>query len=483
MSIRLVNSSLHVLPMKTRMPFKYGIASLTALPHVFLSVEVEIDGKQCRGLSSEGLPPKWFTKIPQTHFREDLEEMLDVIHSARSLAANMNASEDLFTWWHELYLAQREWGQQKGYPPLLWNLGVSLVERAMIDAFCRCHAVSFSAAVRDNRFGIRPGNIHPELGDMVPSEWLPKEPLSELIARHTVGLGDPLDETDLTDENRIQDGLPQTLEQCIRQYGLSCFKIKIMGKLHDDLTRLGRIAQLLERETGGNYFFTLDGNEQFESVATFREFWTAFLAEPQLKRFRKKLVFVEQPLHRSVALSEVSAEEMLDWDERPPTIIDESDGDLEALPTALKYGYVGTSHKNCKGVFKGIINACLIAKRNQTDDQNTYVISGEDLANVGPVALLQDLTVMSSLGISHVERNGHHYFAGLSMYPHAVQQDMLQKHPALYEPHNQGFATLRIRDGKLDCTDVICSPFGVGIELDTQLFIPIADWSAESLDY
>ena len=37
-------------------------------------------------------------------------------------------------------------------------------------------------------------------------------------------------------------------------------------------------------------------------------------------------------------------------------------------------------------------------------------MSGEDLANVGPVALLNDLTVMSSLGINHVERNGHHYF-------------------------------------------------------------------------
>ena len=43
-------------------------------------------------------------------------------------------------------------------------------------------------------------------------------------------------------------------------------------------------------------------------------------------------------------------------------------------------------------------------------------MSGEDLANVGPVALLNDLTVMSSLGVNHVERNGHHYFSGLSMY-------------------------------------------------------------------
>ena len=34
-------------------------------------------------------------------------------------------------------------------------------------------------------------------------------------------------------------------------------------------------------------------------------------------------------------------------------------------------------------------------------------MSGEDLANVGPVALLNDLAVMSVLGVEDVERNGH----------------------------------------------------------------------------
>ena len=40
MNITVKKTSLHVLNMWTRMPFKYGIATLTALPHVFLSVEL-----------------------------------------------------------------------------------------------------------------------------------------------------------------------------------------------------------------------------------------------------------------------------------------------------------------------------------------------------------------------------------------------------------------------------------------------------------
>ena len=48
---------------------------MTSLPHVFLCVEVDFGGKIVKGISSEGLPPKWFTKNPDTTFEEDLPEM------------------------------------------------------------------------------------------------------------------------------------------------------------------------------------------------------------------------------------------------------------------------------------------------------------------------------------------------------------------------------------------------------------------------
>jgi hypothetical protein len=48
------------------------------------------------------------------------------------------------------------------------------------------------------------------------------------------------------------------------------------------------------------------------------------------------------------------------WPEAPPMIIDESDAELTSLRRALELGYRGTSHKNCKGVFKGLANRCLV---------------------------------------------------------------------------------------------------------------------------
>ena len=55
-------------------------------------------------------------------------------------------------------------------------------------------------------------------------------------------------------------------------------------------------------------------------------------------------------------------------------------------------------------VFKGIANSVKI-QFNRENKEGKWIMSGEDLANVGPVALLNDLTVMSSIGINCVERN------------------------------------------------------------------------------
>ncbi len=467
--------------MKTRMPFQYGIASLTSLPHLILHVKAEIDGVSTTGLASEGLPPKWFTKNPDSHFNDDLPEMLDVIQQACAHMVSVGEHGSPFQLWKATYYIQQTWAQQKGYPPLLWGLGVSLVERAMIDAFCKAKEVSFFQALSQNVFQITLDSIHPELKSTLPSDWLPNKPLSTLTVRHTVGLGDPLLDRDIDIENRIDDGLPQSLEACIEQYGIDHFKIKICGDSETDLNRLVQIATLFSLCDLSNYRFTLDGNEQFRDINTFKAFWQTAASDSRLTDFFTHLIFVEQPLHRDVALSDEAAHDQLAWEGRPPTIIDESDGDVTSLRTALANGYIGTSHKNCKGIFKGIANACYIAYLNKKSDQQRYEMSGEDLANVGPVALLQDLALMSTLGIKHVERNGHHYFKGLSMWPKNVVAQVMAKHADLYSLSSKGHPTLKINNGEIKINSVNQSPFGCNVSLDSSEYIPLNEWSVDSL--
>jgi hypothetical protein len=454
---------------RTRFPFRYGIASMTDVPHLFTRTTVTVAGKASVGLSAEGLPPKWFTKNPMTTFEQDLPEMLEVISHAAKLAERIAQSPvSFFEFWRELYRQQSDWANARQIAPLLANLGVSLVERAALDGLCRVVGEPLHRMVAANRLGLRLGEIYTELGEAQPQDLLPAAPLISCFVRHTIGLGDGLSPADIPPGERVDDGLPQDLESSIREYGLRYFKVKLFAEEKQDFARLRELSRLLERETGGKCFVTLDGNENFKNFETFREFWQKAAAEPALRELWRRIIVVEQPVHRDRALSDDLGPALRAWPDRPPLIIDESDGAVGDLPRALALGYAGTSHKNCKGIVKGIANACLLEKRRRNGDR--VVLTGEDLCNLGPVALLQDLAMMSLLGIEHVERNGHHYYRGLSLWPAEWQDSALAAHGDLYARHRDGFACLKIHEGRMVLDSVNKAPLGVKPLFDPSRF-------------
>jgi hypothetical protein len=442
---------------------------------------VEIDGRRQHGFAADNLPPKWFTKNPETAYREEIAEMMEVARHAAETACALPPAGSVFSLWWELWQAQAAWAPTRGFPPLLSSFGVSLVERAIIDAFCRAMQVNFARAVRENMLGMDLAAIHGELAGLSPANLLPPAPLRTMTVRHTVGMADPLLESDLEGGEHPEDGLPVSLEAFIREQGLTHFKIKLSGEIERDRERLHRLARVIEAHTG-EYFFTLDGNENFRTVAPFRAFWEALRGDKDLARFLEHLIFVEQPFHRAVALDAKTTGELLSWMERPPMIIDESDAECAALPTALAGGYAGTSHKNCKGVFRGLASACLIAQRRRMQPETPLHLSAEDLTNLGPVALLQDLAVVATLGIAHAERNGHHYFAGLSQFPASVQGEILRRHGDLYAAHVEGYPAIAVHDGAVEIGSLVDAPFGVAFEPDVSEFTPVDEWRFESLD-
>jgi hypothetical protein len=479
-----VNSAMHIqiletdcrwMHLKTRMPFKYGIATMTRVPLAFVWLKGKVDGQTVSGVASDLLPPKWFTKIPEKPLEEEIREMLEVIAQALRLAAGQEGPS-VFALWRRLYAAQLEWGHTRHCPPLLANFGTSLVERALIEAVCRAGRVSFAEALRQNLFAVDLGGLHPSLAGRFPVEFLPEKPLGRIIVRHTVGLADPLTEADIPAGERLEDGLPQSLEESIRVYGLGHFKIKLNGHPDRDTDRLAGVARILLREARPDFAFSVDGNEQFKSLEAFRAFWSDLAARPSLREFFRHLMFVEQPLHREAALREEVGPALRGWENHPPLIIDESDAALEDVPAALRLGYAGSSHKNCKGVFKGLANCCLIRERARADLSRPYLMSGEDLNTIGPVSLLQDLAVMAALGIQSVERNGHHDHAGLSQLPGRTQTQVLRHHEDLYEERTAGWPALRIKAGEIELGSVNRAPFGVGFELEPDLFetIPVS---------
>ncbi len=468
--LRVVSFEFFQHQTRTRFPFRYGIASMTEVPHLFVVARVEIEGSPAVGISSEGLPPKWFTKDPSTTFEQDLEEMFAVIGHAAAAMTSRHAPSEFFRIWKETHDAQLAWAEATHRPALLAELGVSLCERAVLDALCRHLNRPLHDLVLNNELHLDLGALHPELNRARPADLLPHRPADSVVVRHTLGLADPLTAADIPDSERVHDGLPQDLLGSLRAYGLHAFKVKLSGQPDRDLPRLHSLGDLLDRETGGKYLVTLDANENFRDFRDFKEFWRELNADVKLQPLLSRTVVVEQPVHRSSALSEDAGDALRNWPDRPPMIIDESDGAPADLRRALDLGYSGVSHKNCKGIVKGIAHACLLEHRRRTG--HVALLTGEDLCILGPVALLQDLAMMAILGIPHVERNGHHYYHGLSPWPEDWQETARTAHPDLYLRDPGGFVRLRVAGGRLALGTVNAAPFGLSPLLDPERFTP-----------
>src|SRR5262249_11169008 len=171
MKVHIRDGDIHLHDTKTRLPFKYGIATMTSAPHLFLRLKVEVDGQPATGIAADGLAPKWFTKDPNRPLAEETHEMLRVIENALRLAVRVQA-ETPFDAGLQVHEAQSSWGRSERLPPLLTQFGTSLVERALLEAVCRAVCHPFWRLLRENAFGIRLGAIHPALAGREPREFL-----------------------------------------------------------------------------------------------------------------------------------------------------------------------------------------------------------------------------------------------------------------------------------------------------------------------
>ena len=481
MEVTLKDSQLGLRNSTTRIPFRYGTAVLTRCPQAILRVLIECDGGLRQGFSGDCLPPSWFDKSPGKDFARQVDDMLRVIALAQSVFADAFAARTpFFPAWLSSQERVRQQCEEWDLPPLLASFGSSLLERAILDAACRRHAVSFAQAARLNLFGIVPGMVHPQLEGAVPSDWLPASPTTSVYVRQTVGLGDPLTRDEIAPEDRLDDGWPQAIEEYATLRGVRYYKVKLGNRLEQDLERLTRVAHLLESHLGPDYRLTLDGNEQYKRAEDFERLVEEIRARPGLATLWSNILVIEQPFDRAIALSPGHTGGLRDLSRAKPVIIDESDGTLGAYPAAIDLGYRGVSSKNCKGAIRSLLNAGLTWLHNGRGRQDLLAMTGEDLCTVGIVPVQSDLCLAATLGLQHVERNGHHYHPGLRYLPEAERRAALAAHGDFYvEEH--GITGPAIRDGRLTIESLQCAGFGFAVEPDMSTMEQAASWRFESL--
>ncbi|HVW57728.1 MAG TPA: mandelate racemase [Rhizobiaceae bacterium] len=474
--VKLLAVTMRERPTRMRMPFRFGVTTATHGRQAIAAIRLKLeDGREAFGYAAEALGAKWFDKnldLTDQQNHHQLRKSLELAASAYMDAPAMPAF-DLFA---EHYDAHVRVCAALALNPLIASYGLALLDRAVIDAVCRILGISFYAAMRANLAGIRPHAIARELKGFDINAFLEKlSPARSIDMRHTIGLLDPITRADQEVDKRIGDGLPETLEEVIAAYGNRYFKLKVSGAADADIDRLEAIAAVLDRFTEP-YFVTLDGNEQYDSAEEFAAFLAEAVRRPALSRLFSSTLYIEQPIRRSAALS------------RPvhsltcfaPLIIDESDGEMSSFPRARSLGYSGVSSKNCKGFYKSILNAARCAHWNR-DGNGRYFMSAEDLTTEPGLSVQQDLALVNLLGLTHVERNAHHFIDGFGGRPEAEARAFLAAHPDLYRDDG-GRVRLRIEGGKLGIASLDCPGFGSAAvpDLSATEPMPKAEWPIAS---
>jgi hypothetical protein len=439
---------LAVRPVQLRLPFRFGAATLRACPQLFVRVEVAVTGHgTVQGWAAEMMVPKWFDKRAGFTTEQNIADLERAVESAAQAYLD-DAPATSFNLFARHYAALMAQGRSAGMTDLSTAFGQAVLDRAVIDALCRATRSSFFEAAQRNLFGVADSLVATDMLGWNWSAWLASlQPLRRIEARHTVGLLDELDAARFGD-----DDLPISLPAVIERYGHKSFKIKLGGDPASDLARLRDVLSVLDR-TAGDYRYTVDGNEQYANADTLLELFDGL-------RALKAPLYIEQPLPREASLATP-----LPADPPAPLLMDEADGTLDAFVKGRTVGWTGVSSKACKGVYKSLINRARCERWNRDAGRPMFFMSAEDLTCQAGLAVQQDLALIALLGITHSERNGHHYGRGFGDAPLAEQRAFVSAHRDLYELHDDQ-ARLRIERGAISLDSLFAPGYAHGAEPD-----------------
>ena len=341
-----------------RVPIKFGgrvLADVTLL-HVTAKVETR-DGRHGEGFGSMPMGNVWAWPSGSLAADQTLAAMIEL---ARRIARAANDYEGVG---HPLEIAHdlsglysptadgvvRDLALEEPVPRLAQLVAASPVEAAIHDAYGKTlgqnayNLLGEPYVSRDLAY-----YLNEEFAGEYLDRYTLREPKPRMPLYHLVGALDPLAAGDVA--QRVDDGLPETLDEWIAADGLTHMKIKLAG---DDLawdvdrvTSVERVAAEAQAARGcREWFYSADFNEKCRNVEYVLEF-LAMVGErspPALER----LQYIEQPTHRDLRANPENR--MHAAAKIKPVVIDESLVDFDSLLLSRELGYSGVALKACKG--------------------------------------------------------------------------------------------------------------------------------------
>ena len=447
-------------PIPFAKPFRFGSVVITSSVQVFVRAEIEIEGKGTSiGASAEMMASKWFDKRAHLSPQQTIDGLRRALAIARELYLARSGFDTAFGHHAAIIAAQVEACAKEDIPPLAAGFGPAEIDKAILDALLRGLGVNFFDGMAANVAGID-ARLAPDLGDDAIAQFLAgRRRLDRVAIRHTVGMDDTVEG---------EGGVADAKENAGARY----FKLKLNGDPAADAARLIRIGNELAKLPYA-YKVTLDANEQYADLGALGALVERLDRDSALKPIAGKLLYIEQPMPRDITRqSPLGALAGRDF------IIDEADDSYDAFPAARALGYRGISSKSCKGIYKSVINAARAAKWSA--DGGRYFISGEDLTCQAGLGVQQDLALGALIGVTHAERNGHHYVDGFAETPAAEAEAFLAAHPDLYI-RDGNIIRLSIHDGDLLTGSLAAPGFATSAHPEWSALPPLQQPKAKTL--
>ena len=423
-------------------PFRFGAVVVEAASQVFVRAEIEIEGKgRAVGASAEMMVPKWFDKRAHLSTEQTVDELRRSLAIASQLYLTNSGYDTAFGHHASRIAAQIEKCAKEDIPPLAALFGPAEINKAILDALLRGAGINFFDGMAANIAAID-ARLSPDIANEDITRFLAQSRRRERVAiRHTVGLDDTVEGA---------GGVADPHENSGARY----FKLKLAGNPENDAARLVRIGRELATLPYA-YGVTLDANEQYADPGDLRSLVDRLSRDAALAPIASRLLYIEQPMPRDTTrASPVSGLGAYDF------IIDEADDSYNAFVAARALGYRGISSKSCKGMYKSVINATRAAKWSTAGE--TFFVTGEDLTCQAGLSVQQDLALGALIGITHTERNGHHYVDGFGDTPADEANAFLAAHPDLYTRAGNK-VRLAIHDGDLLTGSLTAPGFATGV--------------------
>ncbi|MCA1685856.1 MAG: hypothetical protein LC745_07675 [Planctomycetia bacterium] len=449
--VRPVAAALNFLPIKTRMPLKFGPEVTTEVTCARVRLTIRgAPGRTADGWGETPLSVQWVWPSALSYeSRHDVLKRfcIELAGAWAGFETSGHPMEVGHAFNHEVLPGLLDRVNRErvaaGAEPMPWLAALvcnSAFDLALHDAYGVLHGVpTYETYTSEYMNADLSAYLTPAEGSDVcfaglyPADFFARPRPETLPAWHLVGGKDPISPAELTG-SEPEDGYPVLLRDWVRRDGLKCLKVKLRGDDpgwdYDRLVAVGKIA-----DEGGADWLTADFNCTVGEPAYVNAILDRLIAEHP--RLYGMLLYVEQPFPYDLEAHRIDVHGV---SARKPLFMDESAHDWHFVKLGRTLGWTGVALKTCKTQTGALLSLCWARAHGMT-------------------LMVQDLTNPMLAQVSHVLLAAH---AGTIM---GVESNAMQFYPEASHPEAAVHPGLYRRRGGLLDLSTISGP-GFGYRLD-----------------